>query len=405
MKRLFLSLKTLLSNIAKRVYSRSVRILSIAARARLPAYLIEGKEKGSRENLRALILGKDRTLSYFSELIYSGEPSKEDLGKGMIWKPLSKIRTAQKKPDLILVEVDKFYASIFERQKFALLPQWIPFILDISMFLPKIMKMIKNRSLENNLRKMSRQNYSYELTQDADKFDLFYHHMYSPYAVMRYGKSSWVFSYRHMRNLLEKGKLLLVKKDDDYQAGALLLERGKSLFSHSIGVRDGNSQYVEQGIQTALYYFTIIWAKERGYERIDFGYCRPFLQDGVFIYKKRWGMALENRNRSMNLGIFALKICRFSQSVRSFLAKNPFVFIERDKVRGLILAEQTHPLTFQEVEFLMRVHYIRGIDSLVVSSPHGFVPEAREMAEARYSRLLQLVDSDEEALLDRIAKP
>lgn len=388
----------------KFVYSRLRRILSVVARARLPVYLLSGKEKGSGQNLTALIQGKERTVSFYSRLIYSGIPSRENLGKSIIWKSLSKSQAMQKRPDVILVEVDKFYAPIFERKKFILIPQWIRFTLDISMSKSAIMKVIKNRSLDNNLRKIKKQEYSYEITRDPVKFDLFYRDMYLPYTEHRFGTASWLFSYRHLKSLLENGQLLLVKKRNEYLAGSLLLERKNCLFSHSMGVRDGNLKYVEDGVQTASYYFTIFWAKKKGYGLIDFGYCRPYLQDGVFIYKKRWGMTLKNHNRSMGLGIFALKINRFNTSVRNFLSNNPFVFIDGDKVKGLALAEQNHPLTSQDLKFLMRIHYIKGLDSLVVSSPHGFTQEARELAKAQFPDSLSLSDSDEAILLAHLAK-
>lgn len=382
-----------------------MRVRSIVSWARRPVYMLKGKEKKSGERLNTLILGRNRTVAYFSDLIYSGEPSRTELGKSFVWKARSKARTIQPEPDLILIEMDRFYAANLERQGFTLLPQWILFHLDISKPMPELMKTIKNESLNNNLRKMRKYNYTYEITRDPDKFDLFYYQMYIPHAAMRFGKSSWVFSHRELRQLFEKGRLLLVYLDNEARAGALLLEKEKSLFSHSLGVRGGNIKYVEQGVVTASYLFTIQWANEKGYEWIDFGYCRPFLRDGVFIYKKRWGMAVKNISRSMSLGVFGLKIGHFTKSVHSFLAENPFVFIDRDKLKGLIFAEQNQPLTSKAVRLLMRIHHINGLDNMIIVAPHGFTQEAREMAKAQYPQLLRLMSMDVDVFFKGLSSP
>jgi|GEM_PF-1327005 len=398
-------LRKLLFLIVKPAFICLVRIRSIFSGARKPLHLLEGVEKGGSGELKVLIFGGDMAAAYLSSVIFSGDPKSTYLGKSLLWKLRSKVRVITPNPDLIFTETDRFYAALLKRLKFALIPKWILLDLDISKSLPKIMKTIKNRSLDNNLRRMRAQQYTYEITQDQERFDLFYNHMYVPYATKRFGNASWVLGYHNLKRLLRKGQLLLVIQDDIPLTGALLIERENSLFSHSLGVRDGNIVYVEQGAITASYFFTIQWAKKKGYERIDFGYCRPFLRDGVFIYKKRWGMSVRNYKRSMGMGVFGLKINRFSKGVRGFLGENPFIFIDKNKIKGLIVEDQNQPLTAQEVNMLKRIHHINGLDEMIVVAPHGFSEEAREMARTQYPRLLRLVDVDVDVFFEQLSNP
>ncbi len=116
-------------------------------------------------------------------------------------------------------------------------------------------------------------------------------------------------------------------------------------------------------------------------------------------------MAVKNINRSMSLGVFGLKIGHFTKSVHSFLAENPFVFIDRDKLKGLIFAEQNQPLTSKAVRLLMRIHHINGLDNMTIISPQGFTPEAQEMAKACYPQLLHLIEMDAAFFLERTSSP
>jgi len=393
-----------LSKTVKPVYTHLVKIKAIISEARQPFYLLKGEEKRSGENLNVLFYGKEKSVAYLSNLIYSGEPSQVYLGKSFVWNVKSKAHSVQSKPDLILVDFNRIYATILERQGFMIIPKWILFNLDISKSMPALMKEIKNDSLDNNLRRMNKRDFSFDITRDLDKFDFFYHRMYLPHAEKRFGKRSWIFEYHRIKRLLENGCLLLVKLNNKYLAGALLLERGKNMFSHSLGVKDGDMKYVEQGAITATYYFTIQWAKDQGFEEIEFGYSRPFLRDGVFIYKKRWGMAVKNQDRSMVWGGYGMRIHHFTKSTRSFLTENPFIFVDGDSIKGLMLSDQKEPLTAKNVRRLMRIHYIKGLDCVIILSPQGFTPEAREMAKDQYLGLLRLADMDVEAFFDGLSK-
>ncbi|MFC2164290.1 hypothetical protein ACFLT2_04765 [Acidobacteriota bacterium] len=381
-----------------------MKLKAIVSEARQPFYLLKGEEKKSGESLNALFFGKEKSVAYLSDLIYSEEPSQVYLGKSFVWNVKSKARSVQPEPDAILVDFNRIYAHILKRQGFLIIPKWVLFTLDISKPMPTLMEEVKNDSLDNNLRRMNKLDFSFDITRDLDKFDFFYHRMYLPLAEKRFGNRAWIFEYHRIKRLLENGCLLLIKLNNEYLAGALLLERGKHLFSHSLGVKDGDKKYVEQGAVTATYYFTIQWAIDQGYEEIEFGYSRPFLRDGVFIYKKRWGMTVKNQDRSMVWGGYGLRIQHYTKSTRSFLTENPFIFVDGDKIKGLMLIEQKEPLTEKNVRRFMRIQYIKGLDGVIILSPHGFTPEAREMAKDQYPDLLHLAEMDVEVFFDGLSK-
>ncbi len=84
---------------------------------------------------------------------------------------------------------------------------------------------------------------------------------------------------------------------------------------------------------------------------------------------------LSDRLRS----VFGIKVRNYHKGVRTFLEKNPFIFIDQGKLNGLISIEQGHPLTHEEVQSLANTYSIPGLDCLVIASSQGFSQEAQEV--------------------------
>ena len=105
---------------------------------------------------------------------------------------------------------------------------------------------------------------------------------------------------------MKRGELLLVKKGSEYISGMLIYTAPPIPVVAFLGVTDGRMDYVKQGALLALYYYTILWAKGKGYTKLDFGHCRPILNDGVFVYKRTLGMMIQRsprRHRTLYLSI------------------------------------------------------------------------------------------------------
>jgi hypothetical protein len=352
------------------------RVVFFASQFRLSVYLLQGKEKWSGKSLRTLLLGEGAGLLYVSSLLYSEEPAKESLGRVFIWGIKSKLNLNLPRADLILVNTNGFFLQFLIRLGFTIVPEWVLFLLDLSKPIHEIWKLSKNKNLSETLRRIRKYNYSSEMTQDPAKFEYFYHQMYLPYVTSRFKELSVLTGFRDMERIFRKGHLLLVKRGNDYVSGNVIKRDGDTVFAPYSGITEGKMEYLKTGALTALYYFTIVSAKEMGCKWLDFGHCRSFLKDGVFNYKKQWGMMIRMSTRLST--ILGMRVCNFSQAVRNFLEKNPFIFVDQEKLKGMILIEQNHPLTLEEAQSLVKAYSITGLDCLVVLSVQGFTQETEE---------------------------
>ena len=370
------------------------RTLLIISQTRSSITLLQGKGKGGGNSLTTLFLGEEQIIPYFTGLLYSEEPTKKRLGKIFIWEIKSKLNLNTPKADLIFIGVDRLFSKLLTRQGFIILPEWVLFTLNPSKQLPENRKLTRNKSLRGDIRRIKTHKYSYEISHDPAKFEYFYHHMYLPYISKRFGETTLLTNFHQMKRIFEKGHLLLIKQKNEYLTGSVNLIQDESIFPHYIGIKEGKTEYLKQGALAASYYFTITWAKERGYKLIDFGQCRPFFNDGVFCYKKKWSMEIESKKSKRMKAIYGIKICNLNQGARDFLARNPFIFIDQDKLKGLILTEQNHPLTLGEIQSILKTHYIPGVDCLLVISPKGFTQQAEEYATSQPTQRLHLISMD-----------
>jgi len=390
--RLPVSARRRISPVLEPSYFAAKRIFSIVSQLHLPVYQLQGKSRWGDGNLTTLLYGEGRgMLPYILNLVYADKPAKKKLGKVFMGKVKSHVKSYSPNADLALIGMDGFFSRFLSRQGFFVLPEWAMFKLDTMKPLPTGRR---GRGLRENLKRAMQYEYYSEMTRDPTKFEYFYHHMYLPYADKKYGELSLVGGFHGLWKIFEKGGLLLVNRGSECIAGYLLEIKDQIVSGRYVGVKDGNVKYVEEGALLACYYFTIAWAKEKGYKWVDFGHCRPFFNDGPLIHKKRWGMEIMKSNRLTfdSKAVFGMKACSHQQELRDFLTKNPFISIDQGKLKGLIFSQQDHPMTVEEIQAFFRSYYIPGIDNLVISSLQGFTQEAEDFASSQSPPRLYLTN-------------
>jgi len=96
-----------------------------------------------------------------------------------------------------------------------------------------------------------------------------------------------------------------------------------------------------------------------------------------------------------------MKVCNLSQGTQDFMTQNPFIFVNQGKLKGLILANQDHPLTLGEVQSLFKTYYISGMDCLLIVSPPGVTREAERFASSHPIKRIRLVSMQPDTVVKR----
>jgi hypothetical protein len=152
------------------------------------------------------------------------------------------------------------------------------------------------RHRRQDLTRISKRGFEYGVSHDPTDFEHFYHHMHVPHITGRFQERARLVSHAAMRDIFQKSdELIVVKYRGRLAAAGLGLPRqhGQTYSLLQLGIDPDGAQEAKQDIVLALYWHAIRRTHAQGLRRIDFGGTPARLGDGLFNFKRRWGMRFE----------------------------------------------------------------------------------------------------------------
>jgi hypothetical protein len=391
------SLRRRLGPVAEAGFAGARRLGMVLSQIRLSVYSLRGVERKGGRDMTLLVLGSRRSWPYSAETVFSRLDGQEKIGRVFIWRVRRYLESRTTKPDLAVVHADELYGKLLRKAVRARLPEWVTFRFDLSWPLDRTWELAGNKNLRENLRRIRQGGFAYETTTDPARFDSFYREMYLPFIPGRFGVSTEWVGPRFMKLFFDGGLLLLVHKEGVPVSGSVIVTRNRGAKAMVIGVKSGSEDLVRSGALAACYYFTVLWAKENGFRSVDFGECRPFFDDGLFYFKKRWGMELGRYPHRRN--VFGIWAGPLTPAGLDFLEGNPYVVQGRNGLEGRVLAGMARPLSMEGLRKILRSYLVPGLDRLVVVSPRGFESGVDEFAAETHPGRIVLIQASADTIL------
>jgi hypothetical protein len=356
-------------NIVKKVYRNTPtvfrfvfwpaeNVLRFLKYLRIDQWVLSGKEKTRQQQLNILYAGVTVNKNYVAELAFGNNWQEEYLGKVWLWRVW--LRTRQKNNiGLKVVEVPKTLRWALQRQKSFYVPCWVRGEIDIPADISLFVR--RNPSLASNVNKIIRNRLSFEVTCGAPIFQEFFDTMYLPYISKIHGNRAVFENFEDLKQRFGKCNILLIEKDGKKIAGMLFQRTKQAVRLLVLGVKDGNLDYVRDGALLASYYFSIQHAQESGCKRVILGGSRAFLEDGILQHKKKWNYRI---TKYVGTG-FLLELVSVTDSTKSFLMNNPFIFDEGANLMGAVFSDDNRPVDEKDLFRLARKYDFVGISNLV----------------------------------------
>jgi len=259
--------------------------------------------------------------------------------------------------------------------------------LEISEPLEVFFKHLK-KSTKDDIRKIKKYGFTYEFTSDPKKFELFYQNIYLPFILDRHGKQVLpeAIDYLEIKTMFEKGRLLLVKENREIISGFVIYSQSKTAVFMYAGVKL-EPDYLTKSAGSALYYFFINWAKKQGFKVLKFGGARPFLEDGLFRYKRKWGMTA--KISSTIYGVLGFKSSEGNvEKAMKFIENNPLMYIEQDELKAMIFMPKI--TSVETIQKIWKKYYTPGLSELTIISGEDFPHNVKSFVESNYQKKIKL---------------
>lgn len=328
-------------------------------------WIITGNEVLSRQELAIIYAGREKNKHFLVRLAFDSTFEENHIGKAWLWKLPEIAKEDDCDCSLMIAEVPCFYRTLLGKTKCFYVPSWISGGIDISVDNPSLFKH-RNTSLKSDLSKIRRNKLQFEVTKDLSQLHNFYCNMYRPYIAKAHGNRAIEMSYEHVKSKFtghgSLNDLLLIKKGEEYIAGILLRRRKNKAKLGSVGIKDGNSDYVSEGATGALVYYSVCYLAEKGATKIDFGASRSFLKDGVLRYKRKWNQRI-SRKRKM---VFLFKPLSKAGGVKGFFLNNPLIYEDKTGLNGAIFVASDQALSKSDFVRIYKDYYVNGLSKLVI---------------------------------------
>jgi hypothetical protein len=317
----------------------------------LPIYRIE------RSGLTVILIGQLACDPYIIHLLYGEYLKGIRIGTVLIWSLNRVMRRWEETSDLIIFRHRRYRPGGAVARRMLILPQFVMQSIELPPSDANLLAAFHNSTTRRDLKKIREAEFRYEITQDPAQMDFFYHQMHRPYIQDRHRDSAEILPWEAFRRIYEKTELLLIRKAGLPVAGALNLQTGDCYTLHVNGVLNADGELLNVGVGAALWWFTMVEAHRRGLATVNLGCARPFLKDGILVYKKKWGSRIVMDHRERELWLLP---CSNRPPMHRFLEENPFICEQGGQLVSLIFLGSHTVLNDKELSSYLRCCHFEG---------------------------------------------
>lgn len=348
---------------AEELLTRCYRYLLPFRNLRIPLHVMRGTARGSSGTATVVLAGDTSSMDCLTTRLFTGGAEMKSLGKVAVWRLGSSLRRLRRSSDLTIARLDRLSARLFLGDDYLSVPEWIGSTLEVPSRVEALTQ--GNPSLRSDLRLVRRNALSPAVSHDWDDFLHFYHTMYVPFIRNRHGERACIRNINWMRRAFRRGGLMWVLADGQPIGGLLFSKRGGALKSLALGTSGGAWQHVAEGCNIATDLFLLDYARERGFTNIDLGGTRPFLDDGVLRYKRKWRCTFTEKQDTYE--DFLIGWDALTGPTRALLAGLPLIFRDADGLAALRVLSCRTSFCESEYRKLVRADWVPGLTRLYLA--------------------------------------
>lgn len=303
--------------------SRSLRagIQFLAA----PYYVVSGLERTSRKQLNILWSGPEEHLAYFAQRFFqSGQINSYPVGRRSL-RSLDAL-LSRYHCQIAMVIATKNVLALAVSESDLVLPLWIECTVNID----EKHVIPKSGDIRRSVRRFKSNDYRCSMSSDAEDLHYFFDAIYLPTIRKSHGEAALPASLQDRLSQFERGDAELMKVLHEGQCIAgLIIDYRKSIPAlREIGVLDGSQDLKRRGVIPSLNQYAFEYLQSKGYATASLGMSRPFLDDGVLQFKRKFGPTVSDQSEHNLL----IRVAETTAGVRSMLCASPCFSLKDGKL-------------------------------------------------------------------------
>ncbi len=322
----------------------------------LPIYRIE------QSGLTVIFIGNRACDPYIINLIYDEYIKPPRIGTVPIWSVDKRIMLWEESADLIIFRHRRFWPSTAVTLRMLAMPYYVRQSTDLPPADVDMLTVFHNSSTKRDLKKIHDAGFQYDVITHvhSEQLYFFYQQMYRPFIKDRHCFTDVILPWEDFQQSYKNMELLQVYSAGHLVAGSLTLQTDTCYTGHLHGILDADRGLLNSGVVAALYWFAMLEAHRRGCATVNMNCARPFLKDGVLVYKKKWGSRIVMDNREREL---LLLPCGNRPQMHRYLEKNPFICEQDGRLVSLVFLGAHTVLNDKELTSYIKYCHYQG-DSL-----------------------------------------
>jgi hypothetical protein len=261
--------------------------------------------------------------NHFFRLIFSRAFFEHDWGRLPYWEVEALLARTRKKPALVVHEVSAARARFFTLESDVRIPVWLSVEYDLGSVDPA-----RSPHFVDARRRIRNQGFEPAYSSSPSDVDEFYRGIYAPYAKRRYGASRVLLGIETLRRKFPNAEIVRILKDGECVAAGFIDGSSDKPNLSTLGTVSGRDEWMRLGAIDAVYYFSLMRMRQKGFACAGLGYVRPFLEDGALKHALHFGANLVPAH-APHPGLLHVKIN--GKTGRHMLAPHPFVSFEEGR--------------------------------------------------------------------------
>jgi hypothetical protein len=242
---------------------------------------------------------------------------------------------------------------------------WVRQVLEIFPLRDDLPGRLSKGLVGRDLKALQDSGYEARLERSSEALKTFYNDIYLPHVRKRFAEEGRMSSLTEMALELAGGTVLLCCREGGLRSGGIITIGRDLVGVPWLGAAGGDARIVKEGGLTAVYHEALKLAVDRRVPLMDFSNTRPFVSDGIFRHKKRWGCVV--RKPFHGVVPLAVEINMASECAHHFFRSFPLIHFQDGQARcvyGMAGRSEIEERKVEKLRGLLSSSDVSGMDVL-----------------------------------------